>query len=97
MGVYGSPTPQYGQVTLSTLAQSIIPVSTPNPYGYGRRFLYACSSLPWAVCGSSTASSTQAALVPANVPLQLDAAMTTGGIYGIAPVGTTPIVSFMAF
>ncbi len=95
---YGSPTPTIGVVALSTVAASLIAASTVNPAGNSRRFLYACSSLAWAIVGSSTiASSTLGALVPANVPFQLDAAITTGAIFGIAPVGTAPIVSTLVF
>lgn len=99
MSVYGLPFPLYGQITLSTMPQQIVGVSTLLGANnrQSRVSLQMVSTLQFAICGSSTNTSTEAYTVPASVPFRLDASMTTGKIYGISPAGTTPLVSWMVF
>lgn len=80
--------PGISQVTLSTSPAQLV-ASNLN-----RNFLYLCSTLQFAIVGSSTATSTQAAVVPPNFPFVLQQPnITTGKIWGIAPAATSPVVS----
>lgn len=92
MTVYGSAIIATAQVALSS---DIVAVST---YNRSRRFVQLTSTSQFFVYGSTTGSSTNGHVVPANVPFTMSGeGMSAGALYGGTSTGLTGRVSTISW